>query len=103
MLPQLIAAAGAETVLAFFLASNATPLVKLGQNFVDVVRRNRLARAIAKTMTGSLVIRLASDFSSALKLQRRIERSADDDALATSQMLEITLICKLFIHFLCND
>lgn len=103
MLPLLIAVAGAEAVVAFCLASKVTPLVKLGQNVVDLLRCNKGARVVAKTVTGAVVVRLASDLTSTLKLQRRMERSGAavaDPMLARSQMLEITLICKPFAHLL---
>lgn len=101
MLPLLAAVAGAEAVVAFLLASNVTPLVKLGQNAVDACRGNKVARVIAKTVTGAFVVRLASDLSSTLRLQSRMQRTSGAanvavQSLARSQMLEITLICKRF-------
>lgn len=107
MLPLLIAVAGAEAVVAFCLASKVTPLVKLGQNVVDLLRCNKGARVVAKTVTGAVVVRLASDLTSTLKLQRRMERSGAavaDPMLARSQMLEITLICfVLMLELILNS
>lgn len=95
MLPGLVAVAGAELVVAFFLASQVTPLVKLGQNVVDVVRFNKGARVLVKSVTGAFVARLASDLRLTLKLQRSGAAVAD-----RSHQLEITLICKLFTRLL---
>lgn len=105
MLPLLVAVACAESAVAFFLASKVPPLVKLGQSVVDVLRCNKGARVLVKTVTGAFVVRLASDLSSTLKLQRRGAAVADQ-LVARSQLLEITLICKLFfafkLHFSCH-
>lgn len=96
MLPLLVAVACAESAVAFFLASKVPPLVKLGQSVVDVLRCNKGARVLVKTVTGAFVVRLASDLSSTLKLQRRGAAVADQ-LVARSQLLEITLICFVLI------
>ncbi|KAG0560946.1 hypothetical protein KC19_9G026100 [Ceratodon purpureus] len=95
MLPLLVAAAGAEAVVAFLLASRVTPLVEGGNAVVEVCRRNKAARVLVKTATGAFVVRLASDVSSALRLQRRV--AVADQLLAQTQLLEIALICFVLI------
>ncbi|KAG0605034.1 hypothetical protein M758_9G026600 [Ceratodon purpureus] len=95
MLPLLVAVAGAEAVVAFLLASRVTPLVEGGNAVVEVCRRNKAARVLVKTATGAFVVRLASDVSSALRLQRR--GAVADQLLARTQMLEIALICFVLI------
>lgn len=92
MIPLLTAVAVSETVVAFCIASQAPPLVKLGQNLVEVVRSNKGARVVAKSVTGAFVIRLASDVSSTMKLRR-----TGDQVLAASQLVEIALICFVLI------
>jgi hypothetical protein len=93
MLPLLVAVAGAEAVVAFLMASGVPPLVRLGQQGVELCRSSKGARVVAKTVTGAFVVRLASDVSSTL---RRTERSVADPVLVRSQVLEIALICKRF-------
>ncbi|XP_024369577.1 uncharacterized protein [Physcomitrium patens] len=100
MLPLLIAMAVVEAVVAYCLVSKVTPLVKLGQNVVDVFRSNKGARVVLKTVTGVVAVRLANDLSTVMKLHRQMEISGAhiaEQLESRSQWLEITLICFVLI------
>ena len=95
MLWLLGAMAAVESLVALLLVSKVSPLVQLGQKVVEGLRSSRSGAAVVKTLSGAMLVLLASDLSSVLRIRKRMEKTGAthvDQFAMQSQLLEMTLI-----------